>query len=314
MRGSSNDHGGAVDAAMAKYGGSADDWLDLSTGINPVAYPVNITNQIAWQSLPGSQAQHELTVSARAFWSVPDGAAVLAAPGASALIARIPSLMAASNVSIPGPTYNEHQSSFEDAGWRITDDAPSVRVVVNPNNPTGRLWTGEVADDVEICIIDESFCDVTPDATLIDLAVRPGVIVMKSFGKFWGLGGLRLGFAIGDPNLIANLAQQLGPWPVSGQALEIGNRALRDFGWANETRHRLAFEASELDQLMTNRGHSLVGGTSLFRLYDSDDASAPHRRLAQAHILTRVFPYSDRWLRLGLPGSKTALARLEAAL
>lgn len=307
------DHGGGLDAAMAQYGGARTDWLDLSTGINPMPYPVGDVPSYAWESLPDEAAFERLERAARRFWSVPEGAAILAAPGASALIARIPSLRLASRVVIPGPTYNEHAASFRGQGWSVEDSGSAdARVVVHPNNPDGHLWTTPIFDQ-PLTVIDESFCDVTPDASHINSATKPGVLILKSFGKFWGLAGLRLGFAIGDPALVARLRESIGPWQISGPALTIGTRALADRHWADRTRARLAADATRLDELMTSKGVTLVGGTTLFRLYDVGDAAAWQQRLAKGHIWSRVFPYSDRWLRLGLP-SATGWAQLERAL
>lgn len=293
------DHGGGLDAAVHQYGGLRTDWIDLSTGINPVPYAAETISTDAWTALPDQAAASALIDAAHEFWNVPEGAAILAAHGASSLIAHMPRLAATGNVSIAGPTYNEHAAAFELAGWD-TDGAPTAQVVVHPNNPDGRLWTADQID-APFRIIDESFCDVTPHQTLIELAAEPNTIILKSFGKFWGLAGLRLGFAIGDPALIEQLKNMLGPWPVSGPALQIGAQALKDVEWATQTRARLEKDAEKLDQLMTTKGATIVGGTTLFRLYDVGDAAAWQDRLAQSHIWSRVFPYSTRWLRLGLP-------------
>jgi cobalamin biosynthesis protein CobC len=308
------DHGGGVDAAVRQYGGARETWIDLSTGINPVAYPVPQLSPNDWCGLPDVAGTDALMQAARRFWHVPDDAAVLAAPGASSLIARIPALMAPGKVWIPAPTYNEHGRAFAAAGWDLqASHMGGAAVLVHPNNPDGRVWaTSDVTGD--LCIIDESFCDVMPGKSLIFAATRPGVIVLKSFGKFWGLAGLRLGFAIGDRALIARLAQMLGPWPVSGPALKIGAMALRDTAWAEATRLRLERDAARLDQLVTSVGAKLVGGTSLFRLYDADDAKRWQDSLARHQIWTRIFPYSKRWLRLGLPGSPGDWTRLATAL
>ncbi|EEW26260.1 threonine-phosphate decarboxylase [Rhodobacter ferrooxidans] len=306
------DHGGGVDGAALQFGGGRGDWLDLSTGINPLPYPVGDIAPVAWATLPDKAAQEALLAAARALWRVPEGAAVLAAPGASALIALLPLLAVPGIVDIPSPTYNEHGRAFQAAGWAF--GTGGARVLVHPNNPDGRLWqASDLGADQSggLTVIDESFCDVMPEASLIGQAVRPGVVVLKSFGKFWGLAGLRLGFAIGDPVLIARLAQLLGPWPVSGPALQIGARALADRAWADTTRARLAADALRLDALV---GAPLVGGTSLFRLYDVGDAALAQEALARHHIWTRIFPYSSRWLRLGLPGTAADWARLETAL
>ncbi|HEX9857800.1 MAG TPA: threonine-phosphate decarboxylase CobD [Paracoccaceae bacterium] len=308
------DHGGGIDAAAARFGGRRDDWVDLSTGINPRHYPVPALSADAWAALPDEAAQQGLVAAARAFWRVPETAAVLAAPGASALIALMPLLAAAGRVRIAQPTYNEHGRAFRACSWQVVEGAgeAEAQVLVHPNNPDGRLWTA--VEDAPLTVLDESFCDVTPEASLVQLASRPGVVVLKSFGKFWGLAGLRLGFALGDPGLIGRLAAMLGPWPVSGPALAIGTAALRDPAWAQATRVRLAADAARLDRMLCARGAGLAGGTSLFRLYDVADAGRWQAALAQHHIWTRVFPYSARWLRLGLPGSPDGWTRLETAL
>jgi cobalamin biosynthesis protein CobC len=306
------DHGGDLAAAMALYGGAKDDWIDLSTGINPQPYPLAELDGHDWQALPGRTANARLEKAARDFWQIPDGAGVLAAPGASALIARIPALRPPATVTIPGPTYNEHAAAFAGAGWRIADSAGDALVVVHPNNPDGRLWQG-APDGKRLTIIDESFCEVTLRHSYVNLSDRPNTLVLKSFGKFWGLAGLRLGFAIGAPDLVAALAASLGPWPVSGPALTIGAAALGDPDWTHRTRARLNRDAARLDRLMSRAGARTVGGTSLFRLYDVDDAAAWQSRLARAYIWSRIFPYSDRWLRLGLPPADR-WQQLEAAL
>ncbi|MCX7566747.1 threonine-phosphate decarboxylase CobD [Sulfitobacter sp. F26169L] len=308
------DHGGGIDAAAQQYGGTRDSWIDLSTGINPVAYPVGDIYHNSWCALPDKAAQSALVEAARSFWQIPREAAVIATNGASAPIAMIPRLGAAGRVHIAAPTYNEHAAAFDFAGWQHTEtlSQADAQVIVNPNNPDGRTFkAGDLCASLRV--IDESFCDVRPAATLIAEADRRNTLVLKSFGKFWGLAGVRLGFVIGDPALVARLETMLGPWPVAGPALEIGTRALRDPLWAEQTRKRLSADAVRLDALLAGGGASLVGGTSLFRLYDVDDAAAWQTRLAHNQVWSRIFPYNPRWLRLGLP-APDQWARLEAAL
>lgn len=305
----SRDHGGGIDAAVARWGGVRKDWIDLSTGINPVPYPMGEIAATAWTALPDQDAQARLIAAARAFWQVPKACEIVAAPGASALIAALPGLRAVGRVEIPGPTYNEHEAAFRSAGWEIATGG-DAKVIVHPNNPDGR-WYGPGDLNTPFVVIDESFADVAPEKSLLAHA-GPERILLKSFGKFWGLAGLRLGFAIGGPEDMAQLCARLGPWAVSGPALEIAARALEDFNWAEATRARLARDAARLDALMAPHG-VLVGGTTLFRLYDVGDAATFQERLAEHQIWSRVFPYSKTWLRLGLPGPE-GWARLEAAL
>ena len=317
------DHGGGLDAAVAEYGGTRGGWLDLSTGINPVPYPVGEMDPEAWTALPDQGAMDRLLSAARAFWNVPEGAEIVAANGASAIIAKVPYLGDhVGGAYIPGPTYNEHAAAVEAcSGAWITDDPDDsvLHVYVHPNNPDGKLWDGERMGGRPLTVIDESFCDVTLTHSHVDLSEDQGILVLKSFGKFWGLAGLRLGFAIGAPRTLcpvttfklplrpkeemplATLQEHLGPWAVAGPALEIGARALEDVAWAEATRIRLAADAERLDGLMTRTGASVVGGTDLFRLYEFADAAAVQAHLAKGHVWSRVFPYSKTWLRLGLP-------------
>ena len=305
------DHGGGVDAAVARFGGVRGDWIDLSTGINPRPYPIGDIPAEAWTRLPDSGAFLRLEQTAREFWNVPDRAAVVAASGVSAIIAQMPAVLARAVVSIARPTYNEHEASFRTAGFDVSDHG-AIKVVVHPNNPDGRLVSVDevLQNHREVTIIDESFCDCSPDASVMELADRKGIVILKGLGKFWGLAGLRLGFAIGDPVILARLSDKLGPWAVSGPALAVGARALGDNRWATETRARLDRDAARLDALCGAGGLGPVGGTSLFRLYSCSNSDAVFGKLAEARILTRIFPYSDHWIRLGLPDTEDQWQRL----
>lgn len=307
------EHGGGVDAAASRYGIARENWLDLSTGVNPQPYPFAPLSTHDWGTLPDQVAMQALLNAARCFWNVPPTAAILAAAGASQLIAQLPRLAKAGRVDISTPTYNEHARAFTLNGWVLGSDQPRALVRVHPNNPDGTLWPG-ASGAAPLVIIDESFCDICPSDSHIDFAARKGTIILKSFGKFWGLAGVRLGFAIGDPELIKRLRDMLGPWVVSGPALKIGTQALNDPHWAAQTRVRLAADANQLDQIMTQTGSAtLIGGTTLFRLYQVANAITWQNHLAKSAIWSRIFPYSNHWLRLGLPADAVGFERLHRA-
>ena len=317
MSGDKRDHGGNLDAARQAWGGERQDWIDLSTGINPIPYPVPHLNAELWTALPDETALANLIAAGKRFWNVPNNQSLIAAPGASALIAALPGLREAGRVAIDSPTYNEHAGSFLAHGWDVvsSEDSAEARVIVHPNNPDGKIFQGDALDRYQFVIIDESFADPNPELTLSALAHHPGVIILKSFGKFWGLAGLRLGFAIGHPDTIEAIRARLGPWSVSGPALDIGTRALLDSAWAKKTRQRLITDANRLDRLVLQSGHThLVGGSPLFRLYETSNAEAAQNAFANKKIWTRRFPYSDTWLRLGLPGSADAWERVAEAV
>lgn len=306
---------------MAEHGGT--DWIDLSTGINRRPWPVGEVPAEAWRALPTRAATDALRAVAAAWFGTQPGR-VLPMAGASAPIRLVPRLMASGRAAVVGPTYNEHAASLTAEGWAVTQVAGpealagfDLGVVVNPNNPDGRNWTpqqlAQVARGVRLLVVDESFADPRPDLSLIPTA-PDNVLVLRSFGKFWGLAGLRLGFAVGAPGLLARLAEAAGPWPVSGPALAIGARAMADRDWARATTLYHTEAALRLDLLAARAGWRGVGGTHLFRLYATPDALAARTALARARIWTRAFPWSRDWLRLGIPGDAAEWARLEAAL
>jgi cobalamin biosynthetic protein CobC len=252
-------------------------------------------------------------------------ASILAVTGAQAAIQLIPKLSAPARARILTPTYNEHGAALHSAGWQVDEvttlsalEGADLVVVVNPNNPDGRSHTREdllrLAERVGRLVVDESFADARPDLSLAPNAAQGRLIVLRSFGKFYGLAGVRLGFILGSEADIATLAEMAGPWPVSGPAIAIGTSALSDRSWAEATVARLRTDAARLDVLAQSAGWKVVGGTHLFRLYDTPDAKAARDRLARHQIWTRMFPYSDRWLRLGLPGQPAEWDRLATAL
>ncbi|SPH23773.1 Histidinol-phosphate aminotransferase [Defluviimonas aquaemixtae] len=308
---------------MARYGGEASDWIDLSTGINRTPYPIPDLPLSAWTALPTGAELAALTTSAASAFGT--GAPILAMAGAQAAIQAIPRLGTPGRARVLSPTYNEHAASLRAAGWTVEEVGDlaalcgaDLTVVVNPNNPDGRCQNPEMllelSERVGRLVVDESFADPVPELSIAAQAGRPGLFVLRSFGKFYGLAGLRLGFVIGHELDIAELARMAGPWPVSGAAVAIGSTALSDRAWAEETTARLLSEAGRLDAMARAAGWSLVGGTPLFRLYETGDAIAARDRLANARIWSRAFPWSEGWLRLGLPGQEAEWERLAEAL
>jgi cobalamin biosynthesis protein CobC len=315
------DHGGNIDGAIARFGGR--DWIDLSTGINRAPYPLPALRLEDWTMLPTHSAKAALLqVAQKAYQTT---APILAVAGAQAAIQMIPRLGSPARARILGPTYNEHAAALRAAGWRVEEvsrfnqlPGADLAVVVNPNNPDGKSYSPEeilaLAAQVGRLVVDESFADPRPELSVAAQAGQGGLIVLRSFGKFYGLAGLRLGFVLGTLAEIEALSEMAGPWPVSGAALHIGQTALADTHWANATTQRLRAEALQADALAAGLGWSLVGGCELFRTYETPDAEAAQTRLAQAQIWSRIFPWSNRWLRLGLPAGAPEWARLTAAM
>jgi len=322
-------HGGNLTRATALFGDPAEGWLDLSTGINPIPYPDLSLSAEALTQLPSEGALAGLLAAARQSYGIPAGAALCAAPGTQALIEILPTLRPTARVGVVSPTYGEHAHVWRRTGHIVEEvGAPEeaaemdVVIVTNPNNPDGRRF--EPAALITLCdrlaatggwlIVDEAFADVTPDISLTPRAGRPGLVLLRSFGKFFGLAGLRLGFGAGPASLIEELRTRLGPWAVGGPAIEIGTRALNDSPWIEITTHLLAEQRARLDTLLQSAGFSIEGGTDLFRLTSHDDAPGYYEHLGRCGILVRAFPGHPDWLRFGLPGEDANFKRLERAL
>jgi cobalamin biosynthetic protein CobC len=313
---------------MARHGGAREDWLDLSTGINPHAWPLPEVEQRFSHALPAAADETALLAVARMAYGVPADAGIVAAPGTQALIQWLPVLAPPGDVAILGPTYGEHALGWARAGRAVQDITSLAQhgearhlVVVNPNNPDGRLLgPADLAALGEAAarrggwlVVDESFVDVAPAASAAALVTALPVVILRSFGKFYGLAGVRLGFAIANPGIADAIRAALGPWAVAGPALAIGRLALADAGWADAMRQRLAREAAALDAVLAGHGE-ITGGTTLYRLLRHPQATVLHGHLASQHIWVRRFGWDEGLLRFGLPGSEANLKRLQAAL
>ncbi|MGY3528457.1 threonine-phosphate decarboxylase CobD [Bradyrhizobium sp. USDA 4452] len=317
------EHGGNLHVAQQRFGGAAEDWIDLSTGINRVPYPFVDVELRQWSALPSQSEVESLHAAARKACGT--DAPIVAVGGAQAAIQLLPHLAPRGRARILAPTYNEYAGMLSAAGWDVTEVSDlaalagaELAVVVNPNNPDGRQHDRHellaLLPRVGRLVIDESFADAVPGISLAPEAGQPGLLILRSFGKFYGLAGLRLGFAVGSEPDIAALAAMAGPWPVSGSAIAIGRRALLDRDWAIATIARLADDCVRLDMAARSKGWTLLGGTPLFRLYNVGDALAAQERLARGLIWSRVFRQKPGWLRLGLPGNETEWSRLSAVL
>jgi len=322
-------HGGDLDTARARYPAAPEPWLDLSTGINPFSYPLPALLGDAWTRLPQISAEAELRSAAAAAYGARSADAIASAPGSQALIQIVPRLLNPSPVVVIAPTYAEHAIAWRREGHDVAEianiaDIGHARVVVvtNPNNPTGtitptpdlRALAATLHARDGLLVIDEAFADVAPEGTSMIPELPAATVVLRSLGKAYGLGGLRLGFAVAAPPIAARLRDLLGPWAVSGPALAIGIAALHDTEWRVATTRKLDAACARLDALLTAGGFTLLGGTPLFRLAAHPAASAFVDRLGHHGIHVRAFAAQPTWLRFGLPGEQRAWQRLEAAL
>lgn len=324
------EHGGRLSAARAAWPAVPEPWIDLSTGINPWPYPVGNIAADAWARLPdpGDLARLE-AVMASAFGV--DAERVVACAGSEAALRLLPLLAApGKRVGIAVPTYGSHadawrghevvEASFAELIARI--DTLDVLVVVRPNNPDGELAdeaalataAGALAGRGGWLMIDEAFVDTADGISLATRDWAGEAIILRSFGKTYGLAGVRLGAVIAPVLLRERLRGAIGDWPVSSPALAIGAQAYADADWLAETRARVARAAERLDTLLGDSGWRAVGGCPLFRLVADDRAATLHAHLARQGIWTRAFAAHPHWLRIGLPGPEADWMRLATAL
>jgi cobalamin biosynthetic protein CobC len=316
-------------AAAAQFPAAPTPWIDLSTGVNPRPYPAPSASRAARARLPDPTETAALEDAAAAAFGVRASARTMAVPGSEAALRILARLLPAKTVAVAGPTYGSHAAAWREMGARVRSipcgelasaDADTV-IAVNPNNPDGYRHAPEtlalVADRQAArggwLIVDEAFGETAPGLSVADRA-GAALIVLRSFGKFYGLAGVRLGFVLAGPGVIAALRSVFGDWPVSAAAIAAGRAAYSDVAWRERTRASLVRKAARLDHLLSRAGFEAVGGTSLFRLAGADDAPRRFAVLAERGILTRPFDVDPRWLRFGLPANTAAWARLEQAL
>jgi len=322
-------HGGDLAAISRRHPDAPRPWIDLSTGINPIPYPVPTIPLASWARLPGKSEDDALRAAAAARYGVAEPDMIVAAPGTQALLQILPRLRPPTTVAVLAPTYEEHALCWRRCGHRVglVDDLDAlagadVAIVVNPNNPTGRLLPRDALVSLAaqlrrrdgLLIVDEAFIDLDPADASLAADLPPATIVLRSFGKVYGLAGVRLGFAIGPDDIVRRLRDELGPWAVSGPALTIGTTALADAAWLEQTRARMANDCLRIDELLSKAGCAIIGGTPLFRLVTSPHAPDIAELLARHGIHVRRFPAQRDWLRFGLPGHESGWQRLARAL
>lgn len=317
-------HGGRVAEAARAFGGTPEDWLDLSTGLNPTPWPIPAAELPHWSALPDPDALARLEAAAARHFGV-EPALCCAVPGSEAALRQLARLL-----DLPGralvPSYRSHVEAFvtsRPARFGERPEAAEVFVMANPNNPDGAVhapagvtdWAGCIAGKGGWLIVDEAFTDCRPEISVASaVGARRRIIILRSFGKFFGLAGLRLGFVLGPPEVLAALRDAMGSWPVHAGALTIGAAAYGDVGWIAATRKTLPHRAGILDGVLRRHGLEPQGDCPLFRLVTGCAAGAIFERLARAHILVRPFELYPGWLRFGVPADADALARLDAAL
>jgi L-threonine-O-3-phosphate decarboxylase len=325
------EHGGGLIAAARKYKRPLHEWLDLSTGINPIPYVVPEIPAEIWRRLP--QDNDELLEAASAYFGT---AALLAVSGSQAAIQLIPHLFERSRVGLMLPSYNEHKHAWIQAGHEIVEIQSNssisaqcsqlqldVLLLCNPNNPTGDLIDLQTIEEClsimkkkqGTVLVDEAFMDSTPEKSVLPLLeqYQDNLIVLRSLGKFFGLAGARVGFVAASTQILSALTEKLGPWTISGPSRFVACHALRNTQWQESNRHFLKTTAKKLLDELASAKLPADGYTDYFAWVKHRNARQLHEMLCQAGIFTRYFA-EPASIRFGLPATATESLRLRAEL
>ncbi|PSF13362.1 threonine-phosphate decarboxylase [Marinobacter fuscus] len=331
------EHGGRLQAAAERWGIPREQWLDLSTGINPVPWPVPDIPPEVWQRLPEPDDGLEYII--RDWAGAPETACCLPVSGSQAAIMALPAVRARcygpGRVAVPMPGYREHGHAWRRAGFEVVAippdamesgdlawlDTVDVVVWIQPNNPTGQVlaaeqlmaWHQRLQLRAGWLVVDEAFLMNGADQSLAARAGMPGLMVLKSTGKFFGLAGLRAGAIVADAGLIQAVSMELGPWSVSGPARYLMGKMLNDHHWQQQALQALRYSSQRLHGLLSGAGLGKSSGTLLFRYLRHPNAVDIRHQLARQGILIRLFERPSA-IRLGLPGTESDWLRLQQAL
>lgn len=320
-----NAHGGQLRQAVRIFGRPLEQWLDLSTGINPQGWQPPTLPADCWNRLP--ETNDGLEQAAAEYYGCES---LLMSAGSQAVIQLLPNLLQPSRVGLFTPSYYEHSKAWQQAGHQLiehtAEETPDlsqldVLVVVNPNNPTGRLisreqlleWHRQLATKGGWLIVDEAFMDTTPGESLLPVCPQNGLIVLRSLGKFFGLAGIRCGSLFAEQEILDSLEQTLGPWALSHPTRWIATQALKDLQWQAQNQQRLLADSERLTELLAKRFAREPQGTSLFQTLQHPAAEAIYQQLAETGILIRLFR-EQQLVRFGLPGQQADWQRLDQAL
>ncbi|MDH4612240.1 threonine-phosphate decarboxylase CobD [Pseudomonas sp. BN102] len=320
------EHGGRLRAAAQRYGIAEADWLDLSTGIAPYGWTLPVIPASAWARLP--ELDDGLEAAARHYYAC---SSLLPVAGSQAAIQALPRLRDRCRVGVISPCYAEHAHAWRREGHELEEldvataerelEGFDVLLVVNPTNPTGQRlapqtlldWRERLARRGGWLLVDEAFMDCTPEQSLAGHCPLPGLVVLRSFGKFFGLAGIRLGFVLAEARLLDQLDEWLGPWAVSGPARALAKALLQDADGQARQRRLLLRDGERLERLLLDHDLAPTGGTALFQWLAREDAAVLHEFLAARGILTRLFAHPAS-LRFGLPPDEAGWERLHQAL
>ncbi len=350
-------HGGNLEATARRLGCRPDQILDASASLAPFALPRaarRALRQADLRAYPDRSHWRLRQQIARLHQLDPES--VLPGNGAAELFTWAARDAASSGVSLlPQPGFADYQRSLQCWGgqqrslplpleWSEPFPHPfpgasgaEVLWITNPHNPTGQLWSRESLASLlarhRLVICDEAFLPLVPGGeqqSLIPLVGQhPNLVVIRSLTKLYGIAGVRLGYAVAQPERLQRWAQWRDPWPINAWAGALANAVLsdpRDYErWCARVQRWVAQEGQWLQQrLRALPGIRPYPSSVNYLLLRADQGSLQPLReaLEQRHrILLRdcrsFTGLGEAWLRLGLQdrsGNRRLLRALAAEL
>jgi len=312
-------HGGPDYAELAALGLSPEGMIDFSANTNPYGPSLQVRAALAEVPLdryPDAQAIALRERLAQVHGLTPDH--IIVGNGTTELIwlLGMAYLQHGDPIVIIGPTFGEYRAAVEVMGARVSEyrapaeadfrpDMAAIEALIkrrhprltflcNPNNPTGIYLAQEAVEALAaacgegLLVVDEAYrafvAEPWPSELLIE---KDNVVLLRSMTKDHALAGLRLGYALASPEVVATLKQVQPSWSVNAAAQAAGLAALSDEKHLRETLPQIAEAKAYLVRELTHMGLRVVPSAANFLLVEVGDGQSLRRKLLPYGLIIR---------------------------
>ena len=340
MRNAPLPHGGNVLHYSKKFGIPAGKIIDFSASVNPFGPPKKslaaMSRAFAELNRYPDPDSLELTAKIAASHGLKDDQ-VLIGNGSTEFIYLLPRALGVKKALVFSPSFSDYERASELSGAKVVrlplleenNFSPDIKTLsrelkkcgllflCNPNNPTGTLMPKdellgllkEASQAGTVVCIDEAFIEYVPGASVLKEAVKLGAVILRNFTKFYGMPGIRIGYAVADRKIIAKMKAAREPWTVNNLAQAAALAALGDGEYSKKTLAQNEAERDYLFHSLSETGWLLpFSSTANFLLVKilepKISSSSLTGRLAEKGLLVRdcsTFPgLGQRFLRVAV--------------